>query len=81
MVYHSINLQLLIEPLDSSNHYRASVKENGKIKAREIFELSHDPILTRMLARIEEKAIINYPQPRGTTHIKFGKMLYNAVFF
>ena len=33
-----------------------------------------------MLDRIEEKAVVDKPQPEETIHIEFGKMLYDAVF-
>lgn len=62
--------------------YQASILESGdtRAKASRNFELRRDLKLIQMLDRIEEKVIIPKPQPEETTHIKFGKMLYDAVF-
>ncbi len=78
--YHSLDLQISKVTGNSRNLYTASILENGDIKATQDFELRQDLKLSQMLNRIEEKAVIAKPQPEETTHIEFGKMLYDAVF-
>ncbi len=80
MDYYSLDLQISKGPEGSYNLYTASILENGDTKATQNFELRRDLKLIQMLDRIEEKVIIPMPQPEETTHIEFGKMLYDAVF-
>ena len=78
--YYPLDLQISKVPGDSRNLYQASILENGDTKASQNFELRRDLKLIQMLDRIEEKVIIPKPQPEETTHIEFGKMLYDTVF-
>ena len=80
MDYDSLDLQISKVTGNSRNLYTASILENGDIKATRNFELRQDLKLNQMLDRIEEKAVVDKPQPEETTHIEFGKMLYDAVF-
>jgi tetratricopeptide (TPR) repeat protein len=78
--YYPLDLQISKVSDDSRNPYKASILENGDTKASRTFELRRDLKLIQMLDRIEEKVIIPNPQPEETTHIEFGKMLYDTVF-
>ena len=78
--YYSLDLRISKGPEGSYNQYTASILENGDTKATQNFELRRDLKLIQMLDRIEEKVIIPKPQPEETTHIEFGKMLYDTVF-
>ena len=80
MDYYSLDLRISKGPEGSYNQYTASILENGDTKATQNFELRRDLKLIQMLDRIEEKVIIPKPQPEETTHIEFGKMLYDTVF-
>lgn len=62
--YYSLDLQIAKEPEGSNSFYRASILENGNVKATQSFELRHDVRLTQLLDRIEEKVIIPRPQPK-----------------
>jgi len=77
--YYSVDLQIAKEP-EGLNKYIASILENGDTKATQSFVLRRDLKLIQMLKDIEEKAIVPTPQPEETTHIEFGKMLYDTVF-
>lgn len=78
--YYSLDLQIIKEPEGFLKMYRASILENGEIKATQSFELRRDLKLIQMLGRIEEKIVVPIRQPNEIIHIEFGKMLYNAVF-
>lgn len=78
--YDYLDLQVSKGPEGSYNLYTASILENGNIKATRNFELRRNLKLIQMLDRIEEKVVIPRPQPEESTHIEFGKMLYDAVF-
>lgn len=78
--YDYLDLQVSKGPEGSYNLYTASILENGNIKATRNFELRRNLKLIQVLDRIEEKVVIPRPQPEESTHIEFGKMLYDAVF-
>jgi tetratricopeptide (TPR) repeat protein len=78
--YYSLDLRITKEPEGFLNLYKASILENGDIKATRTFELRRDLKLIKMLEDLEEKAVIPFPQPKETVHIEFGKMLYDTVF-
>jgi tetratricopeptide (TPR) repeat protein len=78
--YFSLDLQIAKVPEGSHNLYKASILENGDVKATHNFELRHNLKLIQMLDMIEKKVVMPHPQPEETTHIELGKMLYNAVF-
>ena len=79
--YYSLDLQIAKEPEGSHSMYRASILENGGTKATRSFDLIHDLKLIQVLNRIEKKAVVPHPQPKETTHIEFGKMLYACCIF
>ena len=56
--YDFLDLQVSKAPDGTYNTYKASILENGNIKASRNFELRRDLKLTQMLDRIEEKAVI-----------------------
>lgn len=77
--YYSLDLQITKET-EGLNKYRASILENGVIKATKSFELKRDLKLIQMLDQVEEKVVISGPQPEETVHKDLGKILYNTLF-
>jgi len=78
--YYSLDLQITKESESLPYLYRASILENGEVKTSRSFELRRDLKLTQMLNKIEQKAVLPYPQTKETVHIEFGKILYETVF-